>query len=101
MDHKKALDASWGLFYDFENIVKLRFPLYWVVAAAVRLCDLDVQVCRIVWGLLYDRFGYKRCVIFIGTCVTLGVSGLPLLKYLGDNTLLTYDSSSPRLCDRG
>ena len=73
------------------------------LGAAVLYCTVlyCVQVCRIVWGLLYDRFGYKRCVIFIGTCVTLGVSGLPLLKYLGDNTLLTHDSSSPRLPDRG
>ena len=67
--------------------MKLRFPLYWVVAAAVRLSDLGVQVCRIVWGLLYDRFGYRSCVIFIGTCVTLGVSGLPLLEYLGELVL--------------
>ena len=43
-----------------------------------------MQVCRIVWGLLYDRFGYRRCVIFIGSCVTAGVSALPLLEYLGE-----------------
>ena len=43
-----------------------------------------MQVCRIVWGLLYDRFGYRSCVIFIGTCVTAGVSALPLLEYLGE-----------------
>ena len=41
-------------------------------------------MCRIVWGLLYDRFGYRSCVIFIGSCVTLGVSALPLLEYLGE-----------------
>ena len=41
-------------------------------------------MCRIVWGLLYDRFGYRSCVIFIGTCVTAGVSALPLLEYLGE-----------------
>ena len=45
-------------------------------------------MCRIVWGLLYDRFGYRSCVIFIGTCVTLGVSGLPLLEYLGEVSIM-------------
>ena len=44
-------------------------------------------MCRIVWGLLYDRFGYRSCIIFIGTCVTLGVSALPLLEYLGETIL--------------
>ena len=49
-----------------------------------------MQVCRVVWGLLYDRFGYRSCVIFIGTCVTLGVSGLPLLEYLGEKLLWSF-----------
>ena len=40
-----------------------------------------------MWGLLYDRFGYRSCIIFIGTCVTLGVSALPLLEYLGEMIL--------------
>ena len=50
-------------------------------------------MCRIVWGLLYDRFGYRSCVIFIGTCVTAGVSALPLLEYLGE-LVLWLDISS-------
>ena len=58
-----------------------------------------MRVCRIVWGLLYDRFGYRSCVIFIGTCVTLGVSGLPLLEYLGELVLwLDISSFSLRRC---
>ena len=61
--------------------------------------NLGVQVCRIVWGLLYDRFGYRSCIIFIGTCITLGVSGLPLLEYLGELVLwLDISSSSLRRC---
>ena len=41
------------------------------------------QACRILWGLLYDRIGYRKCFIIIGVFVSLGVSSLPLLKYLG------------------
>ena len=58
-------------------------------------------MCRIVWGLLYDRFGYRSCVIFIGTCVTLGVSGLPLLEYLGELVLWLDISSFPLSRCRG
>ena len=43
------------------------------------------QLCRIVWGFFYDRFGFKRCIIVIASCVTLGALGLPLLTFLGMN----------------
>ena len=39
--------------------------------------------CRIVWGLIYDRIGYKNCMLIISACVTLAVSALPALKLLG------------------
>ena len=40
-------------------------------------------VCRVVWGGLYDRIGYKKCLVIISLSVSLGVSSLPLLKFLG------------------
>ena len=40
-------------------------------------------LCRIVWGLIYDRIGYKNCMLIISACVTIGVSALPALKLLG------------------
>ena len=39
--------------------------------------------CRIVWGLIYDRIGYKNCMLIISAAVTLAVSALPALKLLG------------------
>ena len=46
---------------------------------------MSLQACRILWGALYDRIGYRKCVITIGVFVTAGVSALPLLKYLGES----------------
>ena len=40
--------------------------------------------CRILWGLLFDRIGYRKCFLIIGTFVSIGVTSLPLLKYLGE-----------------
>ena len=50
------------------------------------------QLCRIVWGYFYDRFGFKRCIIVIASCVTLGALGLPLLTFLGmiSNTNVSF-----------
>ena len=45
------------------------------------------QLCRIVWGYFYDRFGFKKCIIVIASCVTLGALGLPLLTYLSMKTI--------------
>jgi len=47
-------------------------------------------VCRIVWGLIYDKIGYKKCIIIISIIVCLSVSSLPLLK------LLEVDSTEVR-----
>ena len=41
------------------------------------------QFCRILWGLLYDRLGYRKCFLVIGALVSAGIASLPLLKYLG------------------
>jgi len=43
--------------------------------------------CRIVWGLNYDRFGFKVCFMLIGATVTFITSCLPLLPLIGNNTL--------------
>ena len=43
-----------------------------------------MKTSRIVWGLLFDRIGYKRSTIIIAVCVSLGVTALPLLQFLGE-----------------
>lgn len=43
--------------------------------------------CRIFWGLVYDRVGYKKCFIVIAVAVTVATSTLPLLPYIGSDTL--------------
>ena len=42
--------------------------------------------CRILWGLSYDRFGLRRCMIAIGLITTVLTAILPLLPYLGQET---------------
>jgi len=42
---------------------------------------------RVIWGLSYDRIGFKWCFMIIGVVVTIITSTLPLLPMLGDNTL--------------
>ena len=44
--------------------------------------------CRIVWGLIYDRIGYKNCMLIISACVSLGVSALPALRLLGKKVVV-------------
>ena len=50
-----------------------------------------MKVCKIVWGLLYDKFGYRKCVMFIGSCVAAGMLALPLLEFLGEVDTFSYD----------
>jgi len=42
--------------------------------------------CRIFWGLLYDRFGLRKCMIAIGLITTVLTASLSLLPYLGEDT---------------
>eukprot|EP00092_Neocalanus_flemingeri_P012275 GFUD01013231.1.p1 GENE.GFUD01013231.1~~GFUD01013231.1.p1 ORF type:complete len:473 (+),score=82.72 GFUD01013231.1:152-1570(+) len=42
---------------------------------------------RVVWGLAYDRLGFKQCFMIIGVIVTLITSTLPVLPMIGSNTL--------------
>jgi len=43
--------------------------------------------CRILWGLSYDRFGLRKCMIAIGLVTTALTASLPLLPYLGQETM--------------
>ena len=38
---------------------------------------------RIFWGLMYDKIGYRKCMMIIGACVTVVIPSLPLLTLLG------------------
>ena len=46
--------------------------------------SVGLQFSRIIWGLLFDKIGYKRSTLIIGVCVCIGVSVLPLLQFLGN-----------------
>ena len=57
-----------------------------VLAILIKISQVIIhtpQVCRILWGLLYDRLGYRKCFLVIGALVSAGIASLPLLKYLG------------------
>ena len=43
--------------------------------------------CRLFWGLSYDRFGFRKCMILIGVVTTAMTATLPLLPYLGQESL--------------
>ena len=43
-------------------------------------------LCRIAWGFSYDKIGFKKCFIIIGSAVTLGTVLLPALPHLGEDT---------------
>ena len=43
--------------------------------------------CRIFWGFSYDRFGFRKCMIVIGVVTTAMTALLPLLPYLGQESL--------------
>ena len=42
--------------------------------------------CRILWGLSYDRFGFRKCMISLGLITTVLTASLSLLPYLGQET---------------
>jgi len=42
---------------------------------------------RVLWGLSYDKIGFKWCFTIIGVTVTIVTSTLPLLPLIGSNTL--------------
>ena len=43
--------------------------------------------CRILWGYSYDKIGFKKCFIIIGSAVTLGTALLPVLPLFGQGTI--------------
>ena len=70
--------ANIGIFTNICNGVSILYVLDYYAVKYIGI----LQACRILWGLLYDRIGYRKCFIIIGVFVSLGVSSLPLLKYL-------------------
>jgi len=43
---------------------------------------------RIFWGLMYDKLGYKICMLIVSVTVTIGIAALPLLTYLNPDTVV-------------
>ena len=44
-------------------------------------------LCRIVWGFSYDKIGFKKCFLIIGSAVTLGTALLPVLPLMGQGSV--------------
>ena len=42
---------------------------------------------RVLWGLSYDKIGFKWCFTIIGVIVTIVTSTLPLLPLIGTRKL--------------
>ena len=70
--------ANVGIITMFCNGVK-----YFVVQQFNSHQNLCFQTSRIIWGLLFDRIGYKKCTITIGLCVAVGTCSFALLEFLG------------------
>ena len=70
---------NWQKSFGLELITSDKFHAN--IGIFTNLCN---GACRILWGLLYDRIGYRKCFLIIGLVVSAGVSALPLLKYLGE-----------------
>ena len=72
--------ANVGIASNFCNGVKIKF----IVQEHCIKFSVGLQFSRIIWGLLFDKIGYKRSTLIIGVCVCIGVSVLPLLQFLGN-----------------
>jgi len=44
-------------------------------------------LCRIFWGLLYDRLGFRGCYLMLGVIVTCVTGVLPFIPYLAHESL--------------
>ena len=42
-----------------------------------------IHIRRIFWGRMFDKLGYKTCLLIIGITVTVIIPSLPLLTLLG------------------
>ena len=41
-------------------------------------------ILRIFWGLMFDRVGYKVCMLTVGITVTLVIAVVPTLTLIGE-----------------
>ena len=76
----QGLLVNWQKSFGLELITSDEFHAN--IGIFTNICN---GACRILWGLLYDRIGYRKCFLIIGTFVSVGVTSLPLLKYLGED----------------
>ena len=78
------MSVTQGLLINWQKSYGLLLITSDTFHANIGICtNICNGVCRIVWGLIYDRIGYKNCIIIISVCVTVGVSFLPALNLLG------------------
>jgi len=77
----QVLLANWQKSYGLTLVSSDRFHAN--VGIVTSLCN---GFCRILWGTLYDRFGYRKCTLAIGLTVTAVTFSLPLLNLCEKNS---------------
>lgn len=77
----QVLLANWQKSYGLTLVSSDRFHAN--VGIVTSLCN---GFSRILWGSLYDRFGYRRCTLAIGLTVTAVTLSLPLLNLCERNS---------------
>lgn len=76
-----------GLMVNYSKSFGLTFIHDDHYFAAVAVFQNILNGCsRVVWGLSYDRIGFKWCFVIIGSVVTVITSSLPLIPLAGSNT---------------
>ena len=82
------MSLSTGLITNYSKSFGLTFINNDHFFATVAIFQNILNGCsRIFWGLLYDRFGLRKCLIAIGLITTVLTASLPLLPYLGQESL--------------
>ena len=83
-----VIDMANGLMMVYQKPFGLTFinsDSYFATTAVVQ--NIFNGSCRIFWGFLYDRFGFKNCFLAIGIGVTVVTLCLPALPMLEDNSI--------------
>ena len=81
------MSLSTGLITNYSKSFGLTFINNDHFFATVAIFQNILNGCsRIFWGLLYDRFGVRKCLIAIGLITTVLTASLPLLPYLGQES---------------
>jgi len=83
-----SISLTNGLMSNYSKTFGLTFinDDHYFAKVAVFLNILN-GIGRIVWGYYYDRLGFKHCFRIIGLTVTFVTSTLPLLPFIGPNSL--------------